>query len=211
MLGMDVQEVRQHLRALTSWAGSIAEGGGTMTDAIRDTAEDFKKYTYAEAKNYIRRIQEIVEALDKKFGFDYEDSQDLGFLFENAVRKYLHQATFFDDHHQVEAQEKWEREVRSAYSRTEGPLQEFEEMFQALNTFSDGRVVTTTVRYGEGDDETVTHVWHPDPQHPDNQPGAVICFSQGPYPFRWRYATVVAPGVLSEVRREEETGEEVQG
>lgn len=195
----------------TSWAGSIVEGEGTITDVIRYTAEDFKKYAYAEAKNYIRRIEEIVEALDKEFGFDGEDSQDLGFLFENAVGKYLHQAAFFDDHHQVEAFEKWEGEVRSAHSRAEGPLPEFEEMFQAENTFSDGRMVTTTVRYGEGDDETVTHVWHPDPLHPGDQPGAVLCFSQGPHPFRWRYATVVAPGVLSEVRREEDTGEEAEG
>jgi hypothetical protein len=129
-----------------------------MIDVIRYTAEDFKKYAYAEAKNYIRCIQEIVAALDKEFGFDYEDSQDLGFLFDNAVGKYLHQATFFDDHHQVEAHEKWEREVRSAHPRAEGPLPEFEEMLQAENTFSDGRVVTTTVRYGEGADE---YVWHP--------------------------------------------------
>ena len=30
-----------------------------------------------------------------------------------------------------------------------------------------GVAVSTTVRYGEGKDEYVTHVWHPDPQHRD--------------------------------------------
>ena len=85
---------------------------------------------------------------------------------------------------------------------------EFTEMLQAENTYSDGRPVVTIVRYGPGEDEYVCHVWHPDPQHPDNQPGKVIISTQGPHPFRWRYATVVAPGVLSEVRKEEEMGEE---
>jgi hypothetical protein len=65
------------------------------------------------------------------------------------------------------------------------------------------------LRYGEGEDEYATHIWHPDPQHPTNRAGAVIDSSQGPYPFRYRYVTVVAPGVLREVRKEEETGEEL--
>jgi hypothetical protein len=67
---------------------------------------------------------------------------------------------------------------------------------------------TTTLRYGEGEDEYVTHIWHPDPQHPTNQAGAVIDFSPGPYPFRYRYVTVVAPGVLREVSKKEEKEED---
>jgi hypothetical protein len=174
-----------------------------MTDVINYTAKDFKKYALAEAKNYIRRIQEIIEALDQKYGFDGEDSEDLACLFENAVAIYLHRAAFFDDHHRADAHYRW-----AIYSDTENQS-EFEEMIGDQDTYDDGRAVSTTVRYGEGKDETVKHVWHPDPQHPTNQPGAVIDFSQGPYPFRYRYVTVVAPGVLSEVRKEEETGEEL--
>lgn len=181
-----------------------------MTDVIRYTAEDYKKYAYAEAKCYIRRIQEIVEALDEKFHFNEEDSEDLNALFSSAVEKYLRQTAFFADHHQADAHDKWVNEVMCTYigKEIDGPVPEFAEMLQAENTYSDGRPVITIVRYGPGEDEYVCHVWHPDPQHPDNQPGTVITFTQGPHPFRWRYATVVAPGVLSEVRKEEETGEE---
>jgi hypothetical protein len=152
-----------------------------MTAVIHYTAEDYKKYAYAEAKCYIRRIQEIVEALDEKFHFNEEDSEDLNALFSSAVEKYLRQTAFFADHHQADAHDKWVNEVMCTYigKEIDGPVPEFTEMLQAENTYSDGRPVITIVRYGPGDDETVTHVWHLDPQHPDNQPGAVICFSQG--------------------------------
>jgi hypothetical protein len=184
-----------------------------MTSAIITyTTADYKKYAYAQAKEYIRRIQEIVETLGERFGFDEEDCEDLNALFGQAIEKYLRQATFFADDHEADAHDKWVNEVVCSYIGKEigdAPVPEFEPILQAENTYDDSRPVSTTVRYGEGEDEYVTHVWHPDPQHPDNQPGAVICFSQGPSPFRWRYATVIAPGVLSEVRKEEETGEEM--
>ena len=74
----------------------------------------------------------------------------------------------------------------------------------STDTYADGRLVATAVRYGEREDEYVVHVWHPDPAHPDNQVGAVIEFSQWPYPWRYRYVHVTAPGVI-EVEKEEDT------
>jgi hypothetical protein len=63
---------------------------------------------------------------------------------------------------------------------------------EGYDTYSDGRPVTTTVRYGDADDEYVTHTWHPDPNDPDNQPGAEHEFSRGPHPYRYGLLEVTA-------------------
>ena len=77
---------------------------------------------------------------------------------------------------------------------------------QALSTdtYDDGRRVATGLRYGVRDDEYVVHVWHPDPDDPSNQPGAISEESQGPHPWRWLHVYVVAPGVISVVKEEDD-------
>ena len=117
-------------------------------------------------------------------------------LLENAVDVYLYRAAFFDNHLQGQ-------------SRNQHQNLPEEEIDRSLDVYSHGRPVSTSKRYGEGQGGVLTHVWHLDPAHHTNQFGQVIEFCQGPFPFRYRYATVIEPGVLGEVRKEEETGEEV--
>jgi hypothetical protein len=86
-----------------------------MTDEIPYITEDYKKYAFATGKEYIKRIQEIVDTLDKRFGFDTDTSQDLMYLLENAVDVYLYRAAFFDNHLQGQS-----RNIRSC-RRSTGP------------------------------------------------------------------------------------------
>jgi hypothetical protein len=117
--------------------------------------------------------------------------------------EYLWLAAFVDDHRQAD----WWKQQRIGWVRVNGfsePEPELERARKAADVYSDGRPVTTTFRFGDGGDEYVTHVWHPDPLHPDNRPGAVIEFSRGPYPFRFRNVIVTAPGIIDTYESDEE-------
>jgi hypothetical protein len=163
---------------------------------------DYKKYVYAQGKLYISRIREIIQTLCDAHRLNREDTDDLDSLLHNAV-EYLWLAAFVDDHRQADAAQQ----PRPAWARVNGwaePDPELERARKAVDIYDDGRTVTTTVRFGDGEDEYATHVWHPDPLHPDNRPGAVIEFSQGPYPFRFRYLIVTAPGIIDTYEGDEE-------
>jgi hypothetical protein len=121
-----------------------------------------------------------------------EVTNDLGCQFD-IVCGDLWQAAFIDDDDQAEAEAQ----------RASVP-EEIQKAREAANAYSDGRPVTTTSRFGDGEHDYVTHVWHPDPLHPDNRPGAVIDFSVGPYPFRYRRLIVTAPGFIDTVDEEDE-------
>jgi hypothetical protein len=158
------------------------------------TTADHKTYVYAQGTRHIRRIHEIIMALAGAHGLHVEDTEDLEYMLDNAVY-YLWRAAFVDDHRQADAAQQ----RRIAWARVIGwaePDPELERARKAVDIYDDGRTVTTTVRFGDGEDEYATHVWHPDPLHPDNRPGSVIEFSQGPYPFRFRNVIVSAPGII---------------
>lgn len=164
------------------------------------TTGDYKKYVYAQGKRPIWRIQEIITALDGAHGFDSEDGNDLAYMLANAGY-YLWLAAFVDDHRQADAEKQRGIAWGPAHPATD-PNPEAK-AHKAADTYSDGRPVTTTFRFGDGADDYVTHVWHPDPLHPDNRPGAVIEFSQGPFPFRYRHLIVTAPGIIDTYKSDE--------
>jgi hypothetical protein len=79
------------------------------------TTADFKKYVYARSVHRIRRIEEIIEALDGAHGFHPEVTNDLGYEFEYVCRD-LWRAAFIDDDDQAEArqaafEEAWQAAV----------------------------------------------------------------------------------------------------
>ena len=152
------------------------------------TAADYKKYVHAKGVHRIGRINEIIDALDSAHGFDPEVTNDLGYQLDEA-QMWLWLAAFCDD----------DDHTKSEYERMADP-----EAQKAADTYSDGRPVTTTFRFGDGDHDYVTHVWHPDPLHPRNRSGAVIEFSEGPYPFRWRQLIVTAPGVIDTLEEDDQ-------
>jgi hypothetical protein len=157
------------------------------------TTDDYKKYVYAQGKSYISRIQEIIQTLCDAHVLDYEDADDLVCMLYNAV-EHLWLAAFVDDHRQADAAH-W----RAAGARVNGgvePDPELDRARNAVDLYDDGRTVASTVRFGDGKDDYATHVWHPDPRHPDNQPGAVIEFTRGPSPFRFGLLKVTAPGAI---------------
>jgi hypothetical protein len=72
----------------------------------------------------------------------------------------------------------------------------------AVNTYSDGRPVATTIRWDGG---WVTHVWHPDPLHPSNRPGQVLDLEEESGRCR-RRLIITAPGILDTFETDEEVG-----
>jgi DNA-binding MarR family transcriptional regulator len=156
-----------------------------VREVIPYTSGDYKKYVYAQGKHYIRRIQEIIEVLDGAHRLHAEDTEDLWCMLDNAVG-HLYRAAFVDDHRQADA----EAHPATALAPDE------DWAHKPVDLYDDGRTVATTVRFGDGEDDYATHVWHPDPGHPDNQAGAVIEFSRGPYPFRFGLLKVTAPGAI---------------
>jgi hypothetical protein len=171
----------------------------TRESTLPYSTEDYKKYVYAQGRSYLCRIQENIEAIDKDLGLD-ENSEDLACMLA-TVKGFLWAAAFGTDERRTTAEmERDMRKAQQAPDDIDWPI------VRALSTdtYFDGRTVATAVRYGERDDEYYVHVWHPDPAHPSNQPGAMIEFSQGPYPWRYRTVHVIAPGVI-EVEKEEDT------
>jgi hypothetical protein len=72
----------------------------------------------------------------------------------------------------------------------------------AVNTYSDGHPVATTIRWDGG---WVTHVWHPDPLHPSNRPGQVFDLEEEL--GSRRRLIITAPGILDTFETDEEVGE----
>ena len=163
------------------------------------TRDDFKKYVYAKGVHRTRRIEEIINALVVVDGFDKGEAfDDLGYQLDE-VRGWLWQTAFVDDDDQAEAE--WKRD--RAWARSRPPNLEVAtchpesvKAWEAAAVYSDGRPVSTTLRFGDGEHDYVTYFWHPDPLHPRNRPGAVVEVSEGPYPFRFRQIVVTAPGVV---------------
>jgi hypothetical protein len=71
----------------------------------------------------------------------------------------------------------------------------------AVNTYCDGRPVATTIRWAGG---WVTHVWHPDPQHPSDRPGQVFDLEEES--GSRRRLIITAPGILDTFETDEEVG-----
>jgi hypothetical protein len=71
----------------------------------------------------------------------------------------------------------------------------------AVNTYSDCRPVSTTIRW---DDGWVTHVWHPDRLHPSNRPGQVFDLEEES--GCRRRLIITAPGILDTFETDEEVG-----
>ena len=169
---------------------------------------DYKKYCFAQALNRMRRIQDIIDALD---GIDChancEPLNDLGYQFD-TLYGCLWRAAFCDDHRQAEA---WEGRRMRARVGTDGPDPEIQKSQEAQNTYIDGRTVATTFKFGDREYDWVTHVWHPDPLHPDNRPGAMIEVSQEPYPWSYRYLIVTAPGIIDVMNQEDENDDDIFG
>lgn len=83
---------------------------------------DYKKYCFAQAVNRMRRIQDIIDALD---GIDShancEPLNDLGYQFE-TLYDWLSRAAFCDDHRQAAAREEWIRARTRARVGADGPV-----------------------------------------------------------------------------------------
>ena len=75
------------------------------------------------------------------------------------------------------------------------------------NSYAHGGPVTTTERFGDADDDYVTFVWHPDPEHPGNQPKAQHEFCRGPggdgHPWRFGMLEVLLPGSIRVIYEDE--------
>ncbi len=138
-----------------------------------DHALDWKKYCYAHGVDRLNRIHDIgrtfrahvdvEELVEKNPASDAVD--DLQWIHENlgAMELTLYWATFFDPdatHDYRRYPDYGERGVR--YSDLDD--EEF------LNHYSDGRLVSTTLRWENG---WHTHIFNPDPRHPDDRPGRV--------------------------------------
>jgi hypothetical protein len=142
--------------------------------------EDYKKYIYGLGKQRVRRLHDSVGTLDA----DIENSTDLTCSLDQ-LEMWLYLAAFVDDD---EACSDMGWHVRDLMRG------------DAVNTYSDGRAVATTIRWDGG---WVTHVWHPDPLHPSNQPGQVFDLEEES--GCRRRLIITAPGILDTF----ETGEEV--
>jgi len=143
--------------------------------------EDFKKYICALGRHRIERLYDLFGGLDP----DLETTND-GMCSLGQLQLWLYLAAFVDDD-QAGNEIGWN--VRDLISG------------DAVNTYSDGRPVATTIRWDGG---WVTHVWHPDPQHPSNQPGQVFDLEEESWSRR--RLIITAPGILDTFETDEEVG-----
>ena len=111
-------------------------------------AEDYKKYIFALGRHRVRRLHDSVRTLD----LDPDIGNDITCSLDQ-LELWLYLAAFVDDDN---AGNEIGWNVRDLISG------------DAVNTYSDGRPVATTIRWDGG---WVTHVWHPDSLHPANRPG----------------------------------------
>jgi hypothetical protein len=143
--------------------------------------EDYKKYTFALGLHRVRRLYDLFGGLDPSL----ETSDDFTSSL-HQLELWLYLAAFVDDD-DVGNEIGWN--VRDLMRG------------DAANTYSDGRPVATTIRW---DDGWVTHVWHPDPQHPSNRPGQVFDLEEES--GCRRRLIITAPGILDTFETDEEVG-----
>jgi hypothetical protein len=118
---------------------------------IHYTPRDYKKYLYALGVQRLGRLHDI--------GEEFVDEEQLGYSIHaelGDIAAWLYRCAFVDDDEIVAGV----RGIPAARTRDE-----------SLNCYSDGRPVATTLHWDGG---WHTHVWHPDPLHPDNRPGHII-------------------------------------
>ena len=145
------------------------------------TTEDYKKYVYALGKHRVRRLYDSVATL----GVDIDISTDITCSL-GQLELWLYLAAFVDDD---DAGDEIGWNVRDLISG------------DAVNTYSDGRPVATTIRWDGG---WVTHVWHPDPSHPSNRPGQVFDLEEES--GSRRRLVITALGILDTFETDEEVG-----
>lgn len=137
---------------------------------MRYSADDYKKYTYAQAVRWIWSVREIVARVN----LDALDADDidhlLGFI---QIGLYTGAFTNSEDEYPVDIGADWVPESRDD-----------------LDIYDDGRPVTTTVEWDGGQH---TQVWHPDPFHPDNFSQVLLLKQQAP---GWRIAIICQHAVL---------------
>jgi hypothetical protein len=143
--------------------------------------EDYKKYIYALGIHRLKRLYDVVGDLD----VDLRTSDDVTSSL-CQVEVWLFLAAFVDDD---DASNDIDRHVRDLMGK------------DAVNTYSDGRTVATTIRWDGG---WVTHVWHPDPLHPSNRPGQVFDLEEES--GCRRRLIITAPGILDTFETDEEVG-----
>jgi hypothetical protein len=143
--------------------------------------EDYKKYVYALGMQRVRRLYDSVETL----GADTDISTDITCSL-GQLELWLYLAAFVDDD---DAGNEMGWNVRDLIRG------------DAVNTYSDGRPVATTIRWDGG---WVTHVWHPDPQHPSSQPGQVFDLEEES--GSRRRLIITAPGILDTFESDDEAG-----
>jgi hypothetical protein len=144
--------------------------------------EDYKKYIYALGKQRVRRLHDSVGTFDA----DIEISNDLTCSL-GQLEMWLFLAAFVDDD---DASNDMGWHVRDLMGG------------DAVNTYSDCRPVSTTIRWDGG---WVTRVWHPDPLHPSNRPGQVLDLEEESGRCR-RRLIITAPGILDTCETDEEVG-----
>jgi hypothetical protein len=143
--------------------------------------EDYKKYIYALGMHRVRRLYDTVGGLD----LVSETSDDITCSLRQ-LQVWLYLAAFVDDD-DAGNEMGW-----NVMDLIRG---------DAVNTYSDGRPVATTIRWDGG---WVTHVWHPDPSHPSNQPGQVFDLEEES--GSRRRLIITAPGILDTFETDEEVG-----
>jgi len=143
--------------------------------------EDYKKYIYALGKHRVRRLHDSVGTLD----LHPDISNDITCSLDQ-VEMWLYLAAFVEDD-DVGNEIGWSMTDLMAGD--------------AVNTYSDGRPVTTTIRWDGG---WVTHVWHPDPLHPSNCPDQVFDLEEES--GSRRRLVITALGILDTVETDEEVG-----
>jgi hypothetical protein len=143
--------------------------------------EDYKKYIYALGMHRVRRLYDVFGGLDP----DLETTND-GMCSLGQLELWLYLAAFIDDD---DAGNDMGWHVRDLIGG------------DAVNAYSDGRAVATTIRWDGG---WVTHVWHPDPLHPSNRPGQVLDLEEES--GCRRRLIITAPGILDTFETDEEVG-----
>jgi hypothetical protein len=147
------------------------------------TTEDYEKYICALGRHRIERLYDSVGGLDLDIDISTDITCSLG-----QLELWLYLAAFVDDDDDDAGKEiGWN--VRDLIRG------------DAVNMYSDGRPVATTIRWDGG---WVTHVWHPDPLHPSNRPGQVLDLEEEV--LCRRRLIITAPGILDTFETDEEVG-----
>lgn len=172
------------------------------------TNDDYKKYAHAQCVKHVERVWRLLEA--SKLGSAGTFCTDV--LWD--LDRWLHRVAFIDNDDQAEAHDDWVMAQIRAYPPGQSPG--LARQKRDVNTYSDGRPVSTTIRFGPDEDvHFVTHVWHPDPLHPDNRVGAVIEFGVADRPdddlFGRRRLIVVAPAIVDMIDDPDEQELHIKG